>query len=128
MLEICHRDFLNREIYNLAMEYPEEITSSSSDTQSTYQVFALLARIFNLDMITLTYLQKQAVFCTKKSRQVTVLPVVAKVCEMLVHMQATEYFEALFHYFVSEYPKIHGCPSAVLMLAEHKKANVINAL
>ena len=58
MLEICDRDVLNREIHNLAMKYPEEITSSSSDTQSTYQVFALLARIFNLDMITLTYLQK----------------------------------------------------------------------
>ena len=36
MLEICHRDVLNREIHNLAMKYPEEITSSSSDTQSTY--------------------------------------------------------------------------------------------
>jgi len=53
---------------------------------------------------------------------VTVLPVVAKVFEMLVHMQTTEYFEALFHDFVSEYPKIHGCPSVVLTLAEHKKA------
>lgn len=52
----------------------------------------------------------------------TVLPVVAKVFEMLVHMQTTEYFEPLFHDFVSEYPKIHGCPSAVLTLAEHKKA------
>ena len=57
-------------------------------------------------------------------RPVTVLSAVSKIFEQILHQQLAERFENIFHKYMFGYRKHHGCPTALLSLAEEWKEDL----
>ena len=54
-------------------------------------------------------------------RPITILPVLSKIFEKLVHTRIGSYFEEVYHKNVFAYRQHHGCDSAILSLTEEFK-------
>ena len=57
-------------------------------------------------------------------RPVTVLSAVSKIFEHILHQQLADHFENIFHKYMFGYRKYHGCPTALLSLAEEWKEDL----
>ena len=57
-------------------------------------------------------------------RPVTVLSAVSKIFEHILHQQLADHLENIFHKYMFGYRKYHGCPTALLSLAEEWKEDL----
>ena len=59
-------------------------------------------------------------------RPITILPVLSKVFEKLVHSRLASHFEDVYHNNVFGYRDYHGCDTAILSLTEQFKKELDN--
>ena len=70
--------------------------------------------------------KKECTLTKTNYRPITILPVLSKVFEKLVHSRLASHFEDVYHNNVFAYRGYHGCDTAILSLTEQFKKELDN--